>query len=170
MAKEDDVSPVPASGDDTTIGHGPDPARFPTLAAALARPEGKDLRREILAWIGPQFQMRAARRPIRILCRLEGPGYDEPVLVKDISTSGVRFLVQADVTLDLNRMAKMFLHVRVDDGSRTLAIELVRRCGGDQRHTDIACRFVDMVADHAQIVAEISSQIFGDAPTEMHAV
>ena len=94
------------------------------------------------------------------MCRLEGPGYDEPVLVKDISVSGVRFLVQTDAPLDLTRFDNMSLQVRTTSGARALAVALVRRCDGDERHTDLACRFLSPAADHLQTIADLRSKIF----------
>jgi len=76
----------------------------------------------------------------------------------------VRFLVQTDVALDLTQFADMHLHLRISSGPRVLPVALVRRCGGDQRHTDLACRFVAPASDHGQVVAEIRSKIFGDEP------
>lgn len=134
---------------------------FPVLAAALAGPQGAELRHELVRLVAPQLHLRAPRRYLRVLCRLEGVAYDEPVLLTDISVTGVRFLVLTDVPLDVTHFGNMRLHVKTKGGARTLAVALVRRCGGDERHTDVACRFLETDADHAQLVAEIRSVIFG---------
>lgn len=145
------------------LGPSIDGARYPILAAALTSDDGQALRRELMELFAPQLRVRAPRRPLRIICRLAGQGYDEPVLIKDISASGVRFLVQADVSLDLNRFDVMRLQVRIGRETRALPVALVRRCGGDERHTDLACRFLAPTSGHDQMVAEIRSMIFGEA-------
>jgi len=165
IALEDEDDEVSVGGAAENLLKAPiDGMRYPVLAAALAGPNAGALRRELMDLFAPQLRARAPRRAVRAICRLEGPGYDEPILVKDISASGVRFLVQTDVALDLNQFADMRLHLRINSGPRTLPVALVRRCGGDQRHTDLACRFVAPAPDHEQVVAEIRSKIFGDEP------
>jgi hypothetical protein len=144
------------------LGAALETARYPVLAAALSAPNASDLWRELMELLGPQLGVRAPRRSVRAMCRLEGQGYDEPVLIKDISATGVRFLVQTDVALDLNSFGSKRLHVRTGSGPRILEVALVRRCGGDERHTDLACRFLCPPSDHEQLVAEIRSRIFGD--------
>ena len=163
-AIEDDDDEAIRSDTERLLGSPIDGARYPTLAAVLAGPNATALRRELMELFAPQLRARAPRRAVRAICRLEGPGYNEPILVKDISATGVRFLVQTDVALDLTQFADMRLHLRISSGSRTLPVTLVRRCGGDQRHTDLACRFVAPAPDHEQVVAEIRSKIFGDDP------
>jgi hypothetical protein len=164
------VGDVPTSNDeqkslrddlDGALAAATDAVHYPVLAAALAGPQGEELRHELVRLLAPQLHLRAPRRNIRALCRLEGPGYDEPVLLTDISATGVRFLAQTSVPLDLTRFGDMRLHVKMSAGPRTLAVSLVRRCGGDERFTDVACRFLSVEADHAQVVAEVRSAIFG---------
>jgi hypothetical protein len=145
---------------DSLLGASFDAERFPILAQALGAANAPALRRELTQLLGPLLRARAPRRSVRAMCRLEGPGYDEPVLVRNISASGVRFLVPSGASLDLTRFANMSLHVRIRSGPRTLAVALVRRCGGDLRHTDLACRFLSPAADHLQMVAELRGRIF----------
>jgi hypothetical protein len=146
------------------LGSSIDTARYPILAAALAAPDAPALRRELMELLAPQLRARAPRRSLRVMCRLQGQGYDEPVLITDISASGVRFLVQSDVPIDLTQFDNMHLQVRVGSGPRSLAVALVRRCGGDKRHTDLACRFLERTSDHQEIAMEIRNRIFGDEP------
>jgi hypothetical protein len=164
--EEEDEDEDEASGRDPErlLGSSFDAARYPILAAALAAPNAPQLRRELIEVFTPGLRARAARRTLRVMCRLEGQGYDEPVLIKDISASGVRFLVQSDVLLDLTRFDSMRLQVRIASGPRALTVAFVRRCGGDERHIDLACRFVAPAPDHQQTIAEIRSRIFGDTP------
>jgi len=140
-----------------------DPTRYPVLAAALASALGDELRRELVKLVAPQLHLRAPRRYVRVMCRLEGANYQEPVLLTDISATGARFLVSSSVPLDITRAGDMRLHLRTNAGPRALPVALVRCCGGDERHTDIACRFLTLEADHPQIVAEVRSNIFGDS-------
>ena len=146
---------------DGILASATDEVRYPVLAAALSGAQGVELRHELVRLLAPQMHMRAPRRGLRVMCRLEGAGYDEPVLLSDISATGVRFLVLASVPLDLTHFGDMRLHVRTPSSLRTLAVALVRRCGGDDRYTDVACRFLTTEPDHAQIVAEVRSTIFG---------
>jgi hypothetical protein len=146
---------------DGILASATDDVRYPVLAAALAGEQGTEMRHELVRLLAPQMHLRAPRRGVRVMCRLEGSGYDEPVLLSDISATGVRFLVLASVPLDLTHFGDMRLHVRTPTSLRTLAVALVRRCGGDDRYTDVACRFVSTEEDHAQIVAEVRSTIFG---------
>jgi hypothetical protein len=164
-ASDDLDDELSVRGDSERLLEAPvDGARYPVLATVLAGPKGVALRRELMDLFAPQLHARAPRRAVRAICRLEGPGYNEPILVKDISSTGVRFLVQTDVALDLTQFADMRLHLRIASGPRVLPVALVRRCGGDQRHTDLACRFVAPAPDHGQVVAEIRSKIFDDEP------
>jgi hypothetical protein len=150
---------------DGALASATDAIRYPVLAAALTGSQGAELRHELVRLLAPQLHLRAPRRNIRALCRLEGSGYDEPVLLTDISATGVRFLALTSVPLDLTQFGEMRLHVKMSAGPRTLAVALVRRCGGDERYTDVACRFLSVDADHAQIVAEARSAIFGGEVT-----
>lgn len=171
IATEDDDDEVSVGGPAARLLDAPiDGVRYPVLAAALAGPNAVALRGELMDLFAPQLRARAPRRTVRAICRLEGPGYNEPILVKDISTTGVRFLVQTDVALDLTQFADMRLHLRINSGARALPVALVRRCGGDQRHTDLACRFLSPAPDHGQVVAEIRSKIFGDEPVSSEPV
>jgi hypothetical protein len=136
---------------------------YPALSAALSGSRGIELRHELVRLLAPQMHLRAPRRLLRILCRLEGAAYDEPVLLSDISATGVRFLVQSDIPLDITHFGDMRLHVKTSTGPRTLMVALVRRIGGDERYTDVACRFLSVEPDHAQIVCEVRSAIFGSA-------
>jgi hypothetical protein len=171
MGIQDDEDEEALRGDTERLLSPPiDGAQYPVLATVLAGPNAMALRRELMELFAPQLRARAPRRAVRAICRLEGPGYNEPILVKDISATGVRFLVQTDVALDLTQFADMRLHLRISSGARMLPVALVRRCGGDQRHTDLACRFVAPTPDHGQVVAEIRSKIFGDEPAPSSSV
>jgi hypothetical protein len=139
--------------------------RYPILGLALVGRNGPELRRELIALLSErELRERAPRRSVYVMCRLEGPGYDEPVLVKDISASGVRFLLQSDVSLDVNQVGNLTLHVRTSGGPQALPLALVRRCGGDQRHTEVACRFLNPTPDYPQFVADLVSNVFGTRP------
>lgn len=150
---------------DGVLASAGDPVQYPVLAAALAGPHGEELRHELVRLLAPQLHVRAPRRYLRVICRLEGTSYDEPVLLTDISVTGVRFLVITDVPLDVTHFGNMRLHVKTQAGARTLAVALVRRIGGDDRHTDVACRFLETDEDHHQLVTELRSTIFGPIAT-----
>jgi hypothetical protein len=174
------IKPVPVSVDDASVADIEDaqmpavrgeavphtPAisgpRYPILGMALVGKNGPELRQELIELLSDrELRERAPRRPVCVMCRLEGPGYDEPVLVNDISASGVRFMVQANVALDVNTIGSMSLRLRTPSGTKTLPVALVRRCGGDDQHTELACRFVEPTLEYSQIVSEVLSNIFG---------
>ena len=167
--------PMTSSPDEMTLIHdvdgllasATDPLRFPALSAALGGARGVELRHELVRLLAPQMHLRAPRRLVRILCRLEGAAYDEPVLLSDISATGVRFLVQTDIPLDVTHFGEMRLHVKTSTGPRTLSVALVRRIGGDERFTDVACRFLSTDPDHAQVVTEVRSAIFGTQNSDL---
>jgi PilZ domain len=156
-----DAGGTPHEDIDSVLASATDADRFPVLAAALASPIGTELRRELVRLVAPQLHLRAPRRYVRVLCRLEGAGYDEPVMLTDISATGVRFLVSTAVPLDLTHFGNMRLHAKTAAGPCAFGVALVRWCGGDDRYTDIACRFLSVEPDHAELVAEIRSSIFG---------
>lgn len=165
MATSTDTGPVFYEDIDGALAAASDSTRYPVLAAALTGAMGGELRRELVKLVGPQLHLRAPRRYLRVMGRLEGASYEEPVLLTDISATGARFLVSTSVPLDITHAGDMRLHLRTSAGPRTLPVALVRCCGGDERHTDVACRFLTVEADHPQIVAEVRSTIFGDAST-----
>ena len=161
-SSSDSSSPSFQEDIDGVLAAASDPARYPVLSAALAGAMGEELRRELVKLVGPQLHLRAPRRYVRVMGRLEGANYEEPVLLTDISATGARFLVSTSVPLDITHAGDMRLHLRTAAGPRTLPVGLVRCCGGDDRYTDIACRFLTVEADHPQIVTEVRSNIFGD--------
>jgi hypothetical protein len=163
MANTSDGGPIFHEDIEGVLASATDHVRYPVLAAALASALGAELRRELVKLVAPQLHLRAPRRYVRVMCRLEGAVYDEPVLLTDISATGARFLVSTSVPLDITHAGDMRLHLRTSAGRRTLPVALVRCCGGDERHTDVACRFLTVEEDHPQIVAEVRSTIFGDA-------
>ena len=140
-----------------------DAVQYPLLAAALAGPQGDELRREMVRLLAPQLHVRAPRRYVRVICRLEGTAYDEPVLLTDISATGVRFLVLTDVPLDVTHFGNMRLHVKTHAGPRTLPVALVRRCGATNATPTWPAASWRPSADHQQLVAELRSTIFGAA-------
>jgi hypothetical protein len=160
MASSSETDDATHEDIDGVLATASDHVRYPVLAAALASALGDELRRELVRLVAPQLHLRAPRRYVRVMCRLEGSSYDEPVLLRDISATGARFLVSTSVPLDITHSGDMRLHLRTSAGRRTLPVALVRCCGGDERHTDVACRFLTVEADHTQIVAEVRSTIF----------
>ncbi len=161
MTSSSDGAPIFHEDVEGVLASASDHTRYPVLAAALSSALGAELRRELITLVAPQLHLRAPRRYVRVMCRLESASYAEPVLLTDISATGARFLVSTSVPLDIAQFGDMRLHLRTKAGPRTLLVALVRCCGGDERHTDVACRFLTVADDHPQIVAEIRSTIFG---------
>jgi PilZ domain len=139
-----------------------DPDNFPALAAALDRDDGDHLRGELENLLGYPLKKRAPRRHVSRMARLRASNYDEVVLVKDLSSSGVRLLVQSDQPLDLREMMEMQLIVMLPQGRRTLPVCVVRLCGQEGFHFSLACRFLARGADTDRMVQEIRNHIFGD--------
>jgi hypothetical protein len=133
--------------------------RYPALAAALDGPDGARLRVEIGDLIGHGLKRRAPRRTVKRLARLRSSTYDEVVLLKDLSASGVRLLVQGDLALDVRDMLEMQLVVALPGGRRSLPISVVRLCGRDGPHLDLGCRFLVAESDLADVVLEIRNHL-----------
>jgi hypothetical protein len=148
---------------DAVLATARDAVQYPILASVLAGHQGEELRHELVRLVARHLHPRAPRRYLRVIGRLQGASYDEPVLLTDISATGVRFLVISNVPLDVTHFGSMRLQVNSKAGRRTLAVALVRRIGGDERHTDVACRFLNPDADYQTLVAELRSTIFGVA-------
>lgn len=139
-----------------------DEGSYPTLAAHLDGPDGGKLRVEIEHLLGRPLRKRAPRREIKRIVRLHAGTYDEVVLVKDLSASGVRLLLQEDCPLDVRDMIQMELAVGLPDGPRVLPISFVRLCGQEDRKVDIACRFLQEGPELEVLVREIRSHVFGE--------
>ena len=144
------------------VEHGIPRDEYPTLSAALDSPDGEQLRVELEHLLGHALKKRAPRREVRRIARLRSSKYDEVVLIKDLSTSGVRLLVQGDQPLDMRDLMRMELSVKLPGGRRMVPISAVRICGQEGPHIDLGCRFLVADAGLAELVEEIRSYVFGD--------
>ena len=106
---------------------------YPTLAAVLDKDPGGHLRAELEQLLGHPLTRRAPRRRVKRIARLRSAHYVEVVLVIDISSTGVRILVQRDQPLDLAEMVRMQLVVMLPQGRRLLPVSVVRVCGRTTR-------------------------------------
>jgi len=133
---------------------------YPALSALLDGPDGTRLREELGQLIGHALKRRAPRRAIKRIARLRSGAYDEVVLLKDLSASGVRLLVQGDLPLDVRDLIEMELVVALPAGRRSLPVSVVRLCGRDGAHLDLGCRFLLPESEMAGVVLEIRSHMF----------
>jgi hypothetical protein len=139
---------------DELLGRG----EFPRLAAALGGPDGAELREELLRVLY-RGRRRATRRQVTRVARLQGPDYDEVVLMTDISTTGVRLLVQRDCPLDVNKTGALRLVVNASGQVAAFPLELVRVCANEGKHLDVACRFLEP-APWSDALSSLRSLIF----------
>lgn len=135
----------------------------PGLAAVLDGPNGARLAAELENLLGRHVTPRAARRSIKRIARLSCVGfdYDEVVLLKDMSATGVRLLIRGDQPLDVRSTLDMFLTVQLRSGRRRLPVALVRVCGREGEQLDLGLRFLDLDPEREEMVQEIRSHIFG---------
>jgi len=157
-APVDPAAPLPPSASDPVdelLAHG----GYPGLYAAAHGPDGPRIREELVRVLYGNRKRRATRHKITRVARLKAGDYDEVVLVSEISTSGVRLLLQKDCPLDVNDAASLWLLVSTETGPRALPLELVRICENSGKHLDIAFRFVEPGPDKT-LIASLRSLIF----------
>jgi hypothetical protein len=136
------------------------PERHPALAAALAGPDGERLRAELLQLLHGRFKTRAPRRPVTRLARLQFLQQDEVVLLKDISTSGVRLLMESHPEVDLTALDRIVLSVNTDTRNYALPVAFVRLCGNQGKHVDIGFRFLELGPQQEDVVANLRNYLF----------
>jgi hypothetical protein len=132
---------------------------FPALTEALRGRNGAELRAELLRALPPSFRHRATRHRATRLGRLQTDRYDEVVLMTDISQTGVRLRVQKDCPLDVNHCGTMRLLVSSAGAHHALPVQLVRVAAEDEKHLDIACRFLEPMPA-PELLANLRSLIF----------
>jgi hypothetical protein len=135
------------------------PIDYPGLAALLDGPDGPRLVDEIARLLSGT-KARAHRRSIKRMARLRCGDYNEVVLLKDLSATGVRLLIRGDQALDIRTMLDMRLTVQLAKERCTIPLSLVRLCGMDGGQIDLACRFLTTGAERDELVSEIRSHIF----------
>ncbi|HXU80322.1 MAG TPA: PilZ domain-containing protein [Polyangia bacterium] len=136
------------------------PERHPGLTAALEGPDGARVRAELAQLFRGRFKVRAPRRPVSRLGRLQFLDEDEVVLLKDISTSGVRLLMESHPEVDLMTLPRIVLSVNTDTRNHALAVAFVRLCGTVGKHVDVGFRFVDPGPQHQDVVANLRNYLF----------
>jgi hypothetical protein len=107
-----------------------------------------------------RFKIRAPRRPVTRLGRLQFLDEDEVVLLKDISTTGVRLLMESHPDTDLAKLARIVLCVNTDTRNHALPVAFVRWCGMHGKHADVGFRFVEPGPQHADVVANLRNYLF----------
>ena len=132
----------------------------PALNQALDGPDGERLGLELERLFGERMKVRAERRYVKRIARLQCGEYDEVVMLKDISATGVRLLVRGDQPLDVRHMLEMRLTVQLPERRCVVPVSLVRVCGKDGEHIDLGCRFLTAASDSDQMVGQIRNYIF----------
>jgi hypothetical protein len=156
MSAPDD-SPPPAAEEVLSMVT---PERHPGLHAALCGPDGPRVRAELTRLLGGRFKPRAPRNPITRLARLQFKDRDEVVLLKDISTSGVRLLMECHPDVDLARVPRIVLGVNTDRQTLSLPVAFVRLCGQQGKHVDVGFRFVEPGPQHAEVVENLRHYLY----------
>jgi len=134
--------------------------RHPTLTAALTGTYGQRFRTELASLLRGRFKPRAPRRPVTRMARLQFLDEDEVVLLKDISTSGVRLLMESHPEVDLISVPSIVLCVNTDKRTLSLPVSFVRLCGMVGKHIDVGFRFVDPGPQHADVVENLRNYLF----------
>jgi hypothetical protein len=136
------------------------PERHPALSAALVGPGGDRLRGELIQLLQGRFKARAPRRPVTRLARLQFLQEDEVVLLKDISTSGVRLLMESHPEVDLTALDRIVLSVNTDARNYALPVAFVRLCGTQGKHVDVGFRFLESGPQQEDVVANLRNYLF----------
>lgn len=136
------------------------PQEFPRLFQLMNGEGDKDLQEEIARLLRARLRTRAERRSVKRTGRLRYEGYDEVVLIRDISASGVRMLVPADPPLDLGKAAAMTLLVKAADQVREIPLSLVRVIGKENNGMDLACRFLNPETENVALADQLRSLFY----------
>ncbi len=134
---------------------------FPAIYQAMQGPDGERLSAEMHRLLSSRLLTRPPRRPVKRMGRLISGQYDEVVMLKDVSVSGVRLLLPGSESLDLNQTLNMDLEVRLPNGRHTIPLTLVRLCGRQGNHLDIGCRFTATGTQQEALVTQIRDHFFG---------
>jgi hypothetical protein len=134
--------------------------RHPTLTAAMSGAYGPRFRAELAQLLRGRYKARAPRRPVTRLARLQFLREDEVVLLKDISTSGVRLLMESHPDVDLLTVPSIVLWVNTETQNLSLPVSFVRLCGMQGKHVDVGFRFVDPGPQHEDVVLNLRNFLF----------
>jgi len=136
------------------------PERHPTLTAALSGAYAERFRAELVQLLRGRYKLRAPRRPVTRMARLQFLKEDEVVLLKDISTSGVRLLMESHPEVDLMTVPSIVLWVNTETRTLSLPVAFVRLCGMVGKHVDVGFRFVDPGPQHEDVVENLRNFLF----------
>ena len=134
--------------------------RHPALVAALHGPDGARIGAELAQLLRGRYKVRAPRKPVTRMARLKFLDEDEVVLLKDISTSGVRLLMESHPSTDLAQLPRIVLCVNTDSRYHELPLAWVRLCGMQGKHADVGFRFVDPGPQHQDVVENLRNYLF----------
>jgi hypothetical protein len=134
--------------------------RYPRLVAAMEGDGGAAVRAELARLLRGRFKVRAPRRAVARMARLQFLDEDEVVLLKDISTTGVRLLMESHPDTDLAAVSPITLRVNTDARHLMLPVAFVRLCGTEGKHLDVGFRFVDPGPQHEEVVRGLRNFLF----------
>jgi hypothetical protein len=134
--------------------------RYPGLVAALHGPDGVRLGTELGQLLRGRYKVRAPRRPVTRMARLKFLDEDEVVLLKDISSSGVRLLMESHPTTDLAGLPRIVLCVNTDTRYLELPVAFARLCGMQGKHVDVGFAFVEPGPAHQDVVENLRNYLF----------
>jgi hypothetical protein len=134
--------------------------RHPGLIAALHGPDGARLGAELASLLRGRFKVRAPRRAVTRMARLKFLDEDEVVLLKDISSTGVRLLMESHPSTDLAALPRIALCVNTHTRNLELPVAFVRWCGMQGKHVDVGFRFVDPGPEHQDVVENLRNFLF----------
>ncbi len=136
------------------------PERYPRLVEVLSGQADERLQVELLRLLQSRFRPRAERRSVKRTGRLSHEGYDEVVLIRDISASGVRVRVPKQQPFDVAHAAFMTLSLKLEHAVHELPVTLVRVADTDPEGIEVACRFLNPEVDNAGIADRLRSLFF----------
>jgi hypothetical protein len=87
---------------------------FPIIAGILATDVGPMLREELLRLLARQWEQRAIRRQADVMARIRSQDFDEAVVIRNVSSSGVLVQLEPSSRVALNDGS---LHLRVQTSS-----------------------------------------------------
>ena len=133
---------------------------FPRLAALLTHQKDGVLQLEVARFLQMRFRTRATRKAVKRTGRLRYEGYDEVVLIRDISASGVRMLIAPEPPLELARVSSMRLLLKLEGDVKELPVAVVRVVNVGVQGVDLACRFLNPELENAAIAERLRSLFF----------
>jgi PilZ domain len=144
-------------------------AHYPQLTALVRGEHGEELRSEILQLLAMWFPDRAARHPARVIAKLlrnyRGQIVEESVVLRDISESGMRITLPAQLNLSFFEVCSTQFRLRVGQGEEqqvlTVDATLVRIAAVDKSGANLAYRFEGLSDSTREVLLQVQQWTSG---------